>query len=104
MTLRLYADRKGLPLRHVNVRVLHQRGPHDAKDRFAREIVLEGNLTADQRRRLLEIAQRCPVHNTLGRGSDVVSVLAEQPQAGRLEPEPTEQIEHVEHMRAACEE
>jgi putative redox protein len=99
MTLRLYADRKGWPLRRASVRVLHQRGALEAKDRFAREIVLDGDLTDDQRRRLLEIANRCPVHLTLERGSDVVTVLAETPLPGRLDPEP---MEHLDDMQAAC--
>jgi putative redox protein len=99
MTIRLYADRKGWPLRRVSARVLHHRGALDAKDRFAREIVLEGDLTDDQRHRLLEIANRCPVHETLERGSEVVSVLAETPLPGRLDPEP---MEHLADMETAC--
>src|SRR5690349_1628995 len=42
MTLRLYAEKKGWPLKSVKVRVVHRRGGLEAKDRFAREIVLEG--------------------------------------------------------------
>jgi putative redox protein len=99
MTVRLYAQRKAWPLKSVAVRVLHHRTGLEAKDRFAREIVLEGDLTAEQRRRLLEIANRCPVHLTLERGSDVVTVLAEKPLPGHLDPEPTE---HAEDMAEAC--
>jgi putative redox protein len=99
MTLRLYADRKGWPLKHVAVRVVHRRGALEAKDRFAREIVVEGDLTPEQRRRLLEIANRCPVHLTLERGSDVVTVLAEPPLAGDLDPAPSE---HMSDMVQAC--
>jgi putative redox protein len=101
MTLRLYADRKAWPLKSVRVRVLHRRDGLDAKDRFAREIVLEGDLEPDQRRRLLEIANRCPVHQTLERGSDVITVLAERPQPGHLDPEP---IEHASDMMKACQD
>src|SRR5207249_1814820 len=79
MTLRLYAERKGWPLRSVNVRVLHRSQGLDTKDRFAREVVLDGDLSAEQRRRLLDIANRCPVHETLERGSEVITVLAEAP-------------------------
>jgi putative redox protein len=99
MTLRLYATRKGWPLTRVTVRVLHRREGLEAKDRFAREIVLEGELSAEQRRRMLEIANRCPVHKTFERGVQVVTVLAEQPLAGGLDPEP---VEHMEHMAEAC--
>jgi len=99
MTLRLYATRKAWPLQSVAVRVLHHRDGAEAKDRFAREIVLEGALSPDQRRRLLEIANRCPVHQTLEHGADVITILAEQPLAGGLDPAP---IEHANAMLAAC--
>jgi putative redox protein len=101
MTLRLYAERKGWRLRGATVRVLHRSGGLAARDRFAREIVLDGDLGPEQRRRLLEIANRCPVHQTLERGADVISVLAEAPLAGGLDPEP---IEHASDMAAACEQ
>jgi putative redox protein len=78
MTLRMYARRKGWPLARVRVCVGHSR---DAKatppDAFVREIVLEGDLSADQHARLVEIAQRCPVHRTLENGSRVQTREAE---------------------------
>jgi putative redox protein len=70
MTLKLYADQKGWPLKRVHVRVLHDGS--GAKDRFTREIRLEGPLDADQQQRLREIARRCPVHQTLERSSEVI--------------------------------
>jgi uncharacterized OsmC-like protein len=75
MTLRMYADRKGLPLHRTTVRLRHDRV--HAKDceqcergvgmlsRIRREIDLEGPLGDQDRRRLVEIADRCPVHRTL---------------------------------------
>jgi putative redox protein len=76
MTLRLYADRKAWPLEGVHVTLRHARqhrrdcedcteepGPY--VDRIERRIRLEGNLEPEQRTRLLEIAERCPVHRTL---------------------------------------
>jgi putative redox protein len=81
------------------VRVLHHRDGPQGKDRFAREIVLEGALDADQRRRLLEIANRCPVHRTLEQGSEIVTVLAQEPLPGDLDPAPTD---HMDHMIAVC--
>ncbi len=101
MTLRLYAERKGWPLASAKVRVLHRSGGLAARDRFAREIVLEGELTPEQRRRLVEIANRCPVHQTLERGADVITVLAERPLSGGLDPEP---VEHASDMAEACEQ
>jgi putative redox protein len=75
MTLRLYADRKGWPLAAVMVRVDHRKvhaedceGCEDKPrrlDLFERRIRVEGPLDDAQRERLLEIANRCPVHRTL---------------------------------------
>ncbi|MEM6709299.1 MAG: alpha/beta fold hydrolase [Pseudomonadota bacterium] len=75
MTLEMYARRKGLKLDASTVRVRHQK-IHAADceacetqagkvDQFVREIDLEGDLTAAERSRLMEIADRCPVHRTL---------------------------------------
>lgn len=99
MTVRLYAARKAWPLDSVTVRVLHRRDGLDARDRFAREIVLSGDLTPEQRRRILEIANRCPVHETLEKGSEVITVLAEKPLAGGMYPEP---VAHANDMIEAC--
>ncbi len=75
MTLRMYADRKGWPLERATVGLrhekIHARDCEDCEtregrvDRIEREIALEGPLDAAQRARLLEIADRCPVHRTL---------------------------------------
>jgi putative redox protein len=75
MTLRLYADRKGWPLEGVEVRLRHRRiYAEDCEDCekktgridvIERQIALEGPLDAEQRKRLLEIADHCPVHRTL---------------------------------------
>jgi len=63
MTLRLYAARKGWPLRRVQVTL--NGGPAEGKYVITRKIKMEGDLDAEQRQRLLEIADRCPVHRTL---------------------------------------
>ncbi|MEE9384150.1 MAG: bifunctional alpha/beta hydrolase/OsmC family protein [Nannocystaceae bacterium] len=76
MTLRMYASHKGWPLQRARVILDHdkvhakdcQECPQDGAakiDRITRKIWLEGDLTAQQRARLLEIADRCPVHRTL---------------------------------------
>ncbi len=68
MTLRLYADRKGWPLEGVRVRLSYQRGKTETGTPLtvlSRRIALEGNLDDAQRARLMEIADRCPVHRTL---------------------------------------
>ncbi|ETX27152.1 bifunctional alpha/beta hydrolase/OsmC family protein [Roseivivax isoporae] len=79
MTLRMYARRKGLALDHVRVDVSHdRRHATDAEtetpakvDAFVRDITLEGDLSDADRARLLEIADRCPVHRTLEQGARV---------------------------------
>jgi uncharacterized OsmC-like protein len=64
----MYADRKGWPLEKVSVRLTHHREDDMGNaviDIITRDITLEGNLDAEQRARLLEIANKCPVHKTL---------------------------------------
>lgn len=75
MTLRMYAQRKGIDLRRITIRLQHYRiYAEDCRDcetktglldRIDREIELSGNLDEAQKQRLLEIAERCPVHRTL---------------------------------------
>lgn len=74
LTLELYAGRKEWPLREVRVEVEHEaeRGADGLRsDRFVRTIHIGGDLEEAQRARLMEIADKCPVHRTLseGRGS-----------------------------------
>lgn len=78
MTVRMYADRKQWALRRVSVALRHRRGAGEGGtvDIFERRIRLEGELTDDQRQRLLEIAEKCPVSQTLSRASRVVSALS----------------------------
>lgn len=86
MTLRMYADRKGLPLETVSVEVDHgkvhakdceecEQGMTGRIDRFERRISITGDLDEATRQRLLEIADKCPVHKTLEQGAVVVSKL-----------------------------
>ena len=87
MTLRLYADRKQLPLERTQVRLSHGRihatdcAECETKegmiDHIERVITLEGDLDAEQRARLMEIADKCPVHRTLK--SEVDIRTAEEP-------------------------
>ena len=101
MTMKLYAARKAWPLQSATVRVFNQRNGPGAKHRFIREIMLVGDLDQEQRHRLLEIANRCPVHQTLEQGSDVITVLTETPRPGGLDPHP---CDHVEEMIEACQD
>lgn len=86
MTLRMYAARKGWALRKTSVDLRHEKIPApDGKakiDRFTRVIRLEGDLTGEQRTRLLEVADKCPVSQTLQRSSLVISTPVEtEPQS-----------------------
>lgn len=86
MTLRMYADRKGWPLQSVTVRLRHRKihaqdcAECDTRvgrlDQIERQIELVGSLDEEQRQRLLEIADRCPVHRTLRGEVHITSTLA----------------------------
>ncbi len=88
MTLRLYAERKKIPLNRVSVTLRHNKihaedcaecETREGKiDRIEREIALEGNLDAATRQRLLEIADKCPVHRTLTSEIKIESHLKDQ--------------------------
>jgi uncharacterized OsmC-like protein len=74
-TVRMVADRKGIPLRGLEVTLRHEKVSEPAPegsalefirfDRIEREIRLDGPLDEEQRRYLLDIANKCPVHRTL---------------------------------------
>ena len=88
MTMRLYADRKKLPLTRVQVRLRHARiyatdcaeceTREGMIDRIERVIALEGELDAEQRARLMEIADKCPVHHTLKSEVDIRTVAGKR--------------------------
>ena len=63
MTLKVYAERKGWPLEDVKVTLNAVNG--EGAYNITRQVAIFGNLDADQRQRLLEIADKCPVHRTL---------------------------------------
>lgn len=81
MTIRMFARRKDWPLEHVSVDVSHGKlHAQDAEttdanriDRFERVIDLRGDLSDEQIARLMQIADKCPVHRTLERGASVVT-------------------------------
>lgn len=94
MTLRLYADRKKWPLENVSVELRHDRiHANDSRDcaappcrieRIERTLNFEGPLSDEQRDRLVEIAERCPVHRTLMGKKKIVTRLG---RAGAAVPE-----------------
>jgi len=87
MTMRLYADRKSLPLDRVTVTLKHSKiyasdceeceTREGMLDRIDRVIAIEGALDADQRNKLMEIADKCPVHRTLTSEIHIVTRASE---------------------------
>lgn len=88
MTIQMYARRKKWPLTNVEVHIDHakdysedMRSTDDKPkkiDRFDRTLIIEGDLDETQRARLLEIADRCPVHRTLHEEVEVVTKLVDK--------------------------
>ena len=99
MTLRMYATRKQWPLESVSVSLRHSRihasdcadctASSGHLDRVERTIVLSGALDDDQRQRLLEIADRCPVHRTLHSEVEVRTSLSSGEALAVVTPDPT---------------
>ena len=87
MTMRMYADRKSLPLKRITVTLAHKKiHAEDCAECETREVMLdqidrvisiEGALDAEQRKRLMEIADKCPVHRTLTSEIRIVTKAAE---------------------------
>ncbi len=87
MTMRLYADRKSLPLERVTVTLQHSRvyaqdcaaceAETGMLDQIDRSIAMEGALDAGQRAKLMEIADKCPVHRTLTSEIHIVTHAAD---------------------------
>jgi putative redox protein len=87
ITMRMYADRKSLPLDRVTITLSHSKihaedcAECETKvgmlDQFDRVIAMEGALDADQRKRLMEIADKCPVHRTLESEIHIVTRAAD---------------------------
>ncbi|HKJ62004.1 MAG TPA: bifunctional alpha/beta hydrolase/OsmC family protein, partial [Hyphomicrobiales bacterium] len=83
MTIRMYAERKQIPLEHVEVLIRHEKRHADdcvdcesassRVDHFDRTLRFRGDLTDEQRAKLTEIADKCPVHRTLEAGARVTT-------------------------------
>lgn len=87
MTMRLYADRKSLPLDRVTVTLKHSKiyakdcaeceTREGMLDQIERDIAMDGALDAEQRKKLMEIADKCPVHRTLTSEIRIVTKAAD---------------------------
>ncbi|HCY55533.1 MAG TPA: osmotically inducible protein C [Oceanicaulis sp.] len=80
ITLRMYAGRKNWALGRISTEVTHAKSDADddrpARDVFTRIISVEGGLSAEQSEKLVEIANKCPVHRTLERSSHIDTAYA----------------------------
>lgn len=74
MTIRMYAERKQWPLQDAVITLRHSRDGNK-ESVFERDIKLVGELDEEQRQRLLDIADRCPVLKTLSHGATILSKL-----------------------------
>jgi putative redox protein len=102
LTMRLYADRKGWPLEGIRVAVTHSREGVGARDRFHKEVELLGLLTDEQRTRIHGISERCPVHLTLERGSQIETTLL--PAGKATSTVPFQACDHARDMGEACDD
>jgi putative redox protein len=102
MTLRLYAERKGWALPGFTVEVAHSLVPGSAgaapRDRFDRHIAFDLPLDDVQQAKMLEIADKCPVHRTLMRGFEISTQIG--PPSEHATGAPPE--EHERQMEQAC--
>lgn len=76
ITLRMYADHKQWPLEGVEAKISFARDAVKNVTEFTRQITLLGNLDADQKKRLMEIADQCPMHRTLSNPIHIHTTLA----------------------------
>jgi len=76
ITLRMYADRKEWPVTHIACDVKFKKsGPDGKSNVFVREITIEGDVDEKQRARMLQIADKCPVHRLLESASEIRTEL-----------------------------
>lgn len=78
-TLRMYADRKEMDLEGVDIKLsLHvEKNGLEQVTYIERELTVHGNISEEQRKRLVEIADKCPVHKMLTHETRIVAKLAE---------------------------
>jgi putative redox protein len=99
MTLKLYAERKGWTLPDLEVEVAHSRDT-SGRDRFTRRIAYDGDLSDEWQAKMIEIADKCPVHRTLMRGFEIVTTAGHREPASIPAAEPIGQ--HERDMEEVC--
>lgn len=101
MTIKFYANRKGIPVSRVQVIVGHRRHPDTGRDIFQRSIFIDGDIDEGQMAQLFSVADRCPVSRTLSAGADIATSPSAAPAiTGRR----TNNDEHLRAMRILSED
>ena len=75
ITMRMYADRKEWPLDSVSIVVTYERDKATRTSHFRKEVTMTGNLDEEQTKRMLHIADKCPIHFTLSNPITIETVL-----------------------------
>jgi putative redox protein len=76
ITVRMYADRKGWPLEHIHMQLTLEVDREASVTRITKSISLDGPLTPEQKKRLMQIADKCPTHKVLTGTIAIASDLA----------------------------
>jgi uncharacterized OsmC-like protein len=103
MILRLHADQMGLALTRIQVSVSHHSGYPDTMALFERTIYLEGSISADDKLRLLEVAQRGPVDLSLRGGAEIRTIMSTDSYAAAL-PATSDYLSDISQAVAAGQE
>lgn len=90
ITLRMYVDRKGWPVDEISVEATVERDADANRTTFQCRVAATGNLTDEQRARLLHIAKACPVHKMLTTPAEIHTELAVEPAAAETSAPPTD--------------
>lgn len=101
MLLRLCADRMGIALRRVHIGVSHHSGYPDTMGLFERTIFLEGALSADDRHRLLNAAQRSPVDLSLRGGTEIRTTMSKDNRLAALAAS-SDYLGDIDQAAVAC--
>lgn len=101
MTVKLYAQRKSIPVTHVQVMITHQRDPDSHRDVFARSIFIDGTVDDVEMAQLLAAADRCPVSRTLCKGSDITTTRSPTAIATARRVDDETHVRAIDH---ACDE
>lgn len=75
ITMRMYADRKEWPMESVEITVSYERNKEERNSYFKKEIRIIGNLDESQTKRMLQIADKCPIHFTLTNPVNIETVV-----------------------------